>query len=413
MAIKNWRKSQLKLLCTRIGDGLHGTLTYDDTSDVLFINGNNLKNGSILISGETKKVASIDYEKNHIELNDNTLLLSINGTLGEMAFYNGEKVMLGKSAAYLNFKTEINRFYYYYFQLREVQRYFHNVATGSTIKNLGLKSIQDFEVPYPDDNDWKPIERILSDIDKKIDLNNKINADLEAMAKLIYDYWFVQYDFPDSNGKPYKSSGGDMVFSAELSCDIPDGWAVEKLGKVIKTSLGGTPSTKIDEYWDEADIPWLNSGEVANFPIVTSEMKVTQAGIDNSAAEFMPKGSVIISIVRHLRVSILAIDAAFNQSVVGLYETETLKNGFLYPYLSRELPRLMSLRTGAQQPHINKGVVDDSNILIPKESVLVEYYKVIEPIFKKINLVAVEQEKLHELRDWLLPMLMNGQVTVK
>ena len=224
MAISRWAKAPLKQLCSRIGDGLHGTPTYDCASDIFFVNGNNLKNGTIEISAETKKVTISDYENNFIELNDRTLLMSINGTLGEMAFYHGEKIMLGKSAAYLNFKTDINLFYYYYFQLKDVQKYFYDVATGSTIKNLGLKSIQEFKVPYPEPNEWKPITQILASIDKKIELNNRINAELEAMAKLIYDYWFVQFDFPDANGKPYKSSGGKMVYSQELKREIPEGW---------------------------------------------------------------------------------------------------------------------------------------------------------------------------------------------
>ena len=119
-----------------------------------------------------------EWHNNFIELNKNSLLLSINGTIGEMAFYNDEKVMLGKSVAYLNFKEGINIFYYYYFQLQNIQKYFYKVATGSTIKNLGLRSIQDFEVPYPKKENWEPITRILCELDKKIEINYKINSEL-------------------------------------------------------------------------------------------------------------------------------------------------------------------------------------------------------------------------------------------
>ena len=145
--MKNWKHEKLSKLCTRIGDGLHGTPSYTEDSNIYFINGNNLKNGKIEITENTKKVTAEELADNFIELDNNTLLLSINGTLGSMAFYKNEKVMLGKSAAYLKFKTGINKFYYYYFQLKNIQQHFYNVATGSTIKNLSLKSIQDFEVP--------------------------------------------------------------------------------------------------------------------------------------------------------------------------------------------------------------------------------------------------------------------------
>ena len=149
MGINKWDKAKLKTLCNRIGDGLHGTPNYCDISDIFFINGNNLVDGKIIVSKDTKKVPEFEWQDNFIELNKNSLLLSINGTIGEMAFYNDEKIMLGKSVAYLNFKTGINIFYYYYFQLRNIQKYFYQNSTGSTIKNLGLKSLQDFEVPYP------------------------------------------------------------------------------------------------------------------------------------------------------------------------------------------------------------------------------------------------------------------------
>ena len=216
MANKKWNKIPLKKLCSRIGDGLHGTPEYVFDSEIYFINGNNLKNGRIEITSDTKRVTASELSKNFIPLNENSLLLSINGTLGSMAFYNGENVMLGKSAAYLNFNSNINQFYYYYFQLKGVQEYFYNVATGSTIKNLSLKSIQDFEVPVPEESDRNGIVRILKSLDAKIELNNKINRELEAMAKTLYDYWFVQFDFPNQDGKPYKSSGGKMVYNAEL-----------------------------------------------------------------------------------------------------------------------------------------------------------------------------------------------------
>ena len=145
-----------------------------------------------------------------------------------------------------------------------------------------------------------------------------------------------------------------MIFNEALKCEIPKDWDVLKLGDVIPTVLGGTPSTENESNWANGSISWLSSSEIENFPISFSEKKISQEGIKNSAAEVLPKGSVLISIVRHLRVSILAINSSFNQSVVGLIETDNLKECFLYPWLNRELPRLMTLRTGAQQPHINK-----------------------------------------------------------
>jgi len=229
---------------------------------------------------------------------------------------------------------------------------------------------------------------------------------LEAVAKTLYDYWFVQF-------APHKSAGGGMVWNEKLGKEIPEGWQVDALGKVTKTNLGGTPSTKNPEYWENATIPWLNSGDLTEFPIIKSSSFVTQKGVDNSATTILPKGSVVISLVRYIRPSIIALEACANQSVVGIRKTEELKNSFIYPYLVNEVPRLMSLRTGAQQPHINKETIDDSPICIPPVNILNDYYKISEPIYKKIINVAFESQTLTELRDWLLPMLMNGQIQVQ
>ena len=120
-----------------------------------------------------------------------------------------------------------------------------------------------------------------------------------------------------------------MVYVESSDQAIPTGWEVKRLGKVLKTALGGTPLTKEPNYWLNGDIPWLNSGEISNFPIISSEKCVTQAGIDSSAASLLPKGSVVVSIVRYIRPSILAIDTCANQSVLGIYESDKLLNSLV------------------------------------------------------------------------------------
>jgi len=287
-----------------------------------------------------------------------------------------------------------------------------NKKSGSGVPTMNRNHLHPLEIiAYKNCDAQTRIAKVLSDLDTKIEINNKINSELEAMAKLIYDYWFVQFDFPDKNRKPYKSSGGKMVFNKELNREVPEGWEVNKIKQVLKTDLGGTPSTKVESYWNGA-IPWLNSGEVADFPIISSELTVTQDGINNSATTLMPAGSCVLSITRHLRPSVLAVDSCVNQSVVGFFESDILKSSYVYPYLVNEIPRLMSLRTGAQQPHINKGIVDASIILIPSNQILEKYYKLVDSKYKKIINNAFQNQKLSELRDWLLPMLMNGQVKV-
>jgi type I restriction enzyme S subunit len=204
-----------------------------------------------------------------------------------------------------------------------------------------------------------------------------------------------------------------MVYNAELKREIPAGWEVKELGEITTVILGGTPSTEIPEYWKAGNFNWLNSGEIANFPITSSELNITESAIKNSATSLMPSGTIVISITRHIRASILAINSCANQSVVGVYETEYLKSSYLYPLILNEIPRYLSLRTGAQQPHINKNTICNTRLIIPNSNDLAEYYKITAPLYKKIINNSFENQHLSSLRDWLLPMLMNGQVTVQ
>lgn len=313
------------------------------------------------------------------------------------------------------------KYIYYLLTQKSITDYLHTIGMNavSSYPSISPNDIGNLKFKLPDLPTQKSIAKVLSDLDSKIELNSRINQELEAMAKTLYDYWFVQFDFPNPSassgqaGKPYKSSGGKMVYNTELKREIPEGWEVKKLGKVLSTKLGGTPSTEIKEYWDNGEFNWLNSGEIANFPIITSELKITKKAIESSSTYLLPKGTVAISITRHIRPSILAIDSCANQSVIGILESEELKSSYLYPLIRNEIPRYLSLRTGAQQPHINKQTIDKTNIIIPATEILKKYYQASNQYYKKIINNAFQNQQLSALRDWLLPMLMNGQVTVK
>ena len=254
------------------------------------------------------------------------------------------------------------------------------------------------------------ISETLYAIDSKITINQNIISELDALAKLIYDYWFLQFEFPNEEGKPYKSSGGKMVWNEELGREIPEGWSVERLGNVVDVILGGTPDTNISRYWENGSINWLSSGEMANFPIVRADKKITSSAVQESATKLMPKGTVALSITRYIRPTILGIDSCANQSVVGILESETYKYPYVYPYIVNMVNAFLTLRTGAQQPHINKKTVNNSAILCPPNDVLDLYYQIVTPIYEQILSFANENLELASLRDWLLPLLMNGQV---
>ena len=303
-----------------------------------------------------------------------------------------------------------SKFLYAYLSTDSFFDYDMKGAKGSKMPRGDKDHIMRYEITIPDEQE--KIGSFIIDINKKITNNNAIAAELEGMAKDLYDYWFVQFDFPDENGKPYKSSGGKMVWNEELKREIPEGWEVDRLGKVCDTLLGGTPDTENALYWN-GDIPWLNSGEVATSPVLNAEKTITKEGLKNSATSFASAGAVVMSITRYIRPSILGIDACFNQSVIAVIPNEQIHSTYLYLFMLSQVERYMRLRTGAQQPHINKETVDSTLITLPVDSVLNQFYDRVEPLFERQMIAMKEAKELESLRDFLLPMLMNGQVKVK
>lgn len=303
-------------------------------------------------------------------------------------------------------------FAYYLFMTKSVREQLERSSSGTKVKHTSPEKIYDVEVEIPDVNSQQKIANLLWFIDEKIANNNAINDNLQQQAILLYDYWFTQFDFPDANGKPYYSSGNKMTWNNQLKKNIPLSWKVKPLKAICEICLGGTPSTTVSKYWN-GSISWLNSGEIAQFPVVSSEKKITQLGLENSPTKLMSKNTTVISITGNIRASILALDACANQSVVGILENEIFKSPFIYQNMLRLLKHYTSISTGNCQKHISKGAIEESLVCIPDSIVLKQYYSLSEPIYKQMHEIALENQHLTELRDWLLPMLMNGQVTIK
>ena len=187
---KNWNTSTLAEMCDGIGDGLHGTPEYDESGEYPFINGNNLIDGAIRVNALTKRVNKATYEKHYIEISQNAILLSINGTLGKIAFFNGEQVMLGKSACYCNLKVKVNRIFVYNIMKTDAfARYLEDNSTKSTIKNVGLKAIREYRLILPPLSLQKQFAAFVEEVDKsKADVQKALDQ-----TQLLFDSLMQQY----------------------------------------------------------------------------------------------------------------------------------------------------------------------------------------------------------------------------
>ena len=391
-----FNKYCLKDITDKIGDGIHGTPEYDETGDYYFVNGNNLIDGDIVFKNDTKRINKEQYLKNKRDLNRNTLLVSINGTLGNVAKYNNEKIILGKSVCYINIKNNYNVDYVYFvFKSSTFKRYLQYGANGTTIKNVPLSAIRNYEISIPSKRNQDKIVKILKNIEDKIKLNNKINNNLLQLCKYKYDELNKNYD----NWKSVKIN--------ELNLEVTD-YVANGSFKSLADNV-----TLYDE--KEYALYVRNTDLKVNF---TDKRKY----VDQKSYEFLKKsklkgGELIISnvgdvgsvfICPHLNVPM-----TLGSNVIMLYETDNhYYNYFLYFFFTSIYGQYMieGITGGSAQPKFNKTDFRNMEINIPELDELDRFNEEIDPIYKKYELNIKENEKLSELRDTLLPKLMNGEI---
>ena len=248
----------------------------------------------------------------------------------------------------------------------------------------------------------------------KININRQINDNLEAMAKLLYDYWFVQFDFPNEEGKPYKSSGGAMVWNEKLKREIPQGWNAAKIVDVAQTYSGGTPTSTNKEYYDGGDIPWINSGEL-NYPIITSTSNyITEKGLNNSSAKLYPPYTVLVALYGATagKVGLLSFEACSNQAVCGVIPNDNNMTIYTRYYLASLYEHFIALSSGSARDNISQDTIKNTVLPIPQQEIIKKYTDTVAPIINKIITNQQEIENLTKQRDELLPLLMNGQASV-
>lgn len=274
--------AKLDDLCEKIGDGLHGTPIYSQTGNYYFINGNNLENGKIIVSSDTPKVNDSVFEKNNKELNDSTILMSINGTIGKVAYYNNEKVMLGKSVAYfkVNYKC-IKEYCYQLIQTANVQCQFQKGLTGSTIKNLGLNTIKNTNVKVPCLTEQQKIAEFLSTIDTVIEKQKETVSAWEERKKGVMQKLFSQ----------------EVRFKADDGSDFSD-WEEKKIGDITLSHNAGVYIAK-DNYGTgtniigigdiyESDV--INGRQYRLAPVDSDEYILDEGDLVYGESSLVPEG---------------------------------------------------------------------------------------------------------------------------
>lgn len=286
-------------------------------------------------------------------------------------------------------------------------------AKGSKMPRGDKEQILRYEMPTLSCSE-ESIGTFFLNLDQKIRLDEQINQNLTAMAKQLYDYWFVQFDFPNEEGKPYKSSGGEMVWNKKLKREIPKGWNISLIKDFATTYSGGTPKSTNIEYYNNGEIAWINSGEL-NSPIITKTTNyITKCGLENSSAKLYPSNSILVAMYGATagKVSLLTFEACSNQAVCGIIPTIENMLYYVYFHISSLYSHFITLSTGSARDNISQNTIKNILLPIPTRNILKLFDEKIGSIYQMIVNNYQQIDSLAMQRDELLPLLMNGQVSV-
>ena len=320
---------------------------------------------------------------------ENSIAISKSGTIGRLGILK-DKMCGNRAVINIHVNSNIADLKYIFYILKYKKKELLLKAEGSIQKNLYVSALETITLNHRSIIDQIKIASVLSALDAKIELNNRINAELEAMAKTIYDYWFVQFDFPDKNGKPYKTSGGKMVWNEELKREIPEGWEVNRFGEVVIIKNG-----KDHKHLKSGSFPVYGSGGVMRY--------VNEYLYDSESILIPRKGS--LGNLFYLNQPFWSVDTIF-------YTQMKFAHSCKYLFYTTQNFNISKMNTGTAVPSMTAGILNNLSLVFPSEDILKRFDDILNPIFKNKDVLIKESEELTSLRDWLLPMLMNGQVRV-
>ena len=307
-------------------------------------------------------------------------------------------------------------FCYYLISSATVRQQLSAGAQQTKIRHTSPNKIKDCTVWIPTYENQQKIGRIMSDIDAKIALNRQINDNLEAMAKQLYDYWFVQFDFPNEEGKPYKSSGGAMVYNERLKREIPVGWQVENLVDFAEIKNGATPSTSDDTNYG-GDIVWITPKDLSDQQskfVYQGERNITKQGLDSCSTSMLPINSVLMSSRAPIGlISIAKHEVCTNQGFKSFIPKNMEDSIYLYYYIKHHIKQIEQLGTGTTFKEVSRDDLCKFPILVVgANETYKQWVELQDEIANKQFVLTKEIASLTKQRDELLPLLMNGQASV-
>lgn len=418
--MSDWPLVTLKDITSVLGDGLHGTPEYDEEGEYHFINGNNLKDGKIVINEKTKRASLEQYEKHKKPLNDRTLLVSINGTIGNVAEYNGERIFLGKSACYFNVNEDVDKHFVKYVVSSPVfKSYLDRLASGSTIKNVSLKLMREFSFHLPPLEIQNSISDILKSLDDKISNNTVMDATLEKIAQRIFKSWFVDFDPVKANaeGVPFDGLSPEIqaLFPNEFEESelgvIPKGWEVKSLDEIAHF-LNGLACQKHRPKEGEAPLPVIKIAEMR----AGYQEKTNEASPSVDPKYIVNDGDFLFSWSGSLTTCFWSHGPGVLNQHLFKVTSEDYPKWFYSMWVNRHLAEFIRIAAdkATTMGHIKREHLSQAKVVVPNlEELISKGNDIFGPLIERSNLCLTQAKTLMKVRDKLLPRLISGKITIQ
>ena len=411
---------KLKDLCKCISDGEHGSVADDLCGKYFLLSNKNLVNNVIEITDSDRRINKETYyllsRKQNLEKGD--LLLSTVGTVGKTQVLEepGDFVFQRSVGIIKTKKDKLNPYYLkYLFETSPYKKLLSNLAHGGVQKGIYIYDIGNIPIDCLSLEKQEELIRPLLTIDRKISLNNKINDNLSQQLQLLFDFWFKQYNFANSIGKPYALSNGSFIYNDKLKRKIPENWIIGSLmnNPLSKPIEPGVSYFNCKNYLATANI---NRTAITDGENVAFENRESRANMEPRLYSIW--FAKMKNSIKHLFIS------GKGQDIVEKY---ILSTGFAgincdektFAYMAGVIsdPTFELVKDkyahGATQQSVNNDDLDLYKIVIPDSKTLEKYAALANPLYEKLNLLQIENNKLQKLRDYLLPLLLNGQVTIR
>lgn len=396
---------------------IQGVATHQPESDtdVPMVQGKNIRNGFFVQEHEWFISKDVSDALPRSVLDKPCILIPYVGSnLGEVGIFpNGYRCHLASNIAKVELISEkyILEYLKYYLQSDIGQGYLFQSKQGSAQPNITMESIRNTLIIERSQPEQQKICDVLSTVDQKFLLNQKICTELETMAKTLYEYWFTQFDFPNAVGKPYRSSGGEMEWNEQLKREIPKGWDIGNL-YAIADPINGLACQKHRPKENEKALPVVKIKEMHEG--ITEETELVSVNIPEKHKIF--DGDILFSWSATLEVMYwFGGNAGLNQHIFKVLPINGFAKEYVYHQFSAYVINFVKMAEARKTTmgHITTDHLEQSRIVLPPAKIVQAFSEIVAPIHEKIGQCQKENRELIKLRDWLLPMLINGQATVE